>query len=276
MALATSDRVRSAQKILSVAAGKGLLKNRRHATYAPTVKKRFLQYDGGRVFVFGIKLKLNELPPLNCVIRQCPLKAEGVPADRRRRSAFLRKLSKPSPAALFVPFLTKVFVANVLTFCFIYCKMGVAYGGKMSKTVSDLVELITEYYPKLRKVFRNLVSIKDVPISLTQLTCLNVIDKQNLPTMSELAEALSMSNQQLTKVVDGLEDLGMAERVYNESNRRKIYAKVTPKGKQTLEAFKSELDRKLGRLLGKISDDETDKLYYCVAHIATYFGYKEQ
>ena len=146
----------------------------------------------------------------------------------------------------------------------------------MSKTVSDLVELITEYYPKLRKVFRNLVSIKDVPISLTQLTCLNVIDKQTLPTMSELAEALSMSNQQLTKVVDGLEDLGMAERVYNESNRRKIYAKVTPKGKQTLEAFKSELDRKLGRLLGKISDDETDRLYYCVAHIATYFGYKEQ
>lgn len=145
----------------------------------------------------------------------------------------------------------------------------------MSKTVSDLIDLIATYYPKLRKVFRNLVSIKDIPISMTQLTCLNVVDKQGTLTMSALAEELSMSNQQLTKVVDALEGFEMLERVCDKNNRRKIYAQITPKGKQTLQALNAELDKKLQHLTSKFSDDEMDKLFECVAHIAAYFGYKE-
>lgn len=145
----------------------------------------------------------------------------------------------------------------------------------MTKTVSDIVELVSTYYPKLRKVFRNLVSIKDVPISMTQLTCLNIINRQNQLTMSDLADELNMSNQQLTKVVDALEGFEMVERTYAPKNRRKIYAKVTQKGKDTLQKLKQELDRKLGKILLEVSDDELDKLYECIAHIASYFGYKE-
>ncbi len=145
----------------------------------------------------------------------------------------------------------------------------------MSKSVSDLLQLVSTYYPKLRKVFRNLMSIKNIPISLTQLTCLNVIDKQDQLTMSALAEELSMSNQQLTKVVDALVEFDMVERVYDTNNRRKIYAKITTKGKQLLTDLHQELDKKMAYLMRKFSEDEMDKLYECIAHIATYFGYKE-
>lgn len=145
----------------------------------------------------------------------------------------------------------------------------------MSKTISDITELIIGYYPRLRKVFRHLVSIKDVPISMTQLTCLSVISKQGQLTMSDLANELSMSNQQLTKVVDALCNFGMAERILDEDNRRKIFAKITPKGLQTMEDLNSEIDRKLGRLMQKMPADETDKLFACLAHVAGYFGYKE-
>ncbi len=145
----------------------------------------------------------------------------------------------------------------------------------MSKNVSDLIELISTYYPKLRKVFRNLVSIRDFPISVTQLTCLNIIDKQGQLTMSALASELSMSNQQLTKVVDALEGFDMVKRVSDPKNRRKIYAQITPKGIQTLADLQKELDKKLGHLMSKFSDDEMDKLYECFAHVASYFGYKE-
>lgn len=146
----------------------------------------------------------------------------------------------------------------------------------MSKNVTDLIELISTYYPKLRKVFRDLVSIKDIPISLTQLTCLNVIHKQGKLTMSALAEELSMSNQQLTKVVDALVGFEMVEREYDSQNRRKIYAKITSKGTQLLADLQKELDKKLSRIMKEFSEDEMDKLYDCIAHIATYFGYKEE
>lgn len=145
----------------------------------------------------------------------------------------------------------------------------------MNKTISDITELITTYYPRLRKVFRNLVSIKDIPISMTQLTCLSVVNKQTQLTMSDLADELSMSNQQLTKVVDVLCGFEMVERVSFPDNRRKIYARITEKGKETMSNLNEEINRKLSRVMQKFSPDETDKLYECLAHVASYVGYKE-
>lgn len=140
----------------------------------------------------------------------------------------------------------------------------------MNKTVSDLAELIFTNYPYLRKVFRNLVSIKNIPISMTQLTCLNIIAEKERLTMTELADDLCMSNQQLTKVVDALVDLKLAERVYDNSNRRKIYAQTTEKGDAILHSFKDELDRKLNAFLNKREAD-IDSIYDSLAYLASYF-----
>jgi len=145
----------------------------------------------------------------------------------------------------------------------------------MSRTIEDISNLIFDYYPSVRKTFRNLVTIKGIPISMTQLTCLNIIAKNEKLTMSQLADSLNMSNQQLTKVVDGLVDFKMVKRVFDEKNRRKVYAEATDLGKETLAKLRNEVDVKLGRLLHKISDDEVDTLYDSIAHIAGYFGFKE-
>ena len=145
----------------------------------------------------------------------------------------------------------------------------------MSRTIEDISNLIFDYYPSVRKTFRNLVTIKGIPISMTQLTCLNIIAKNEKLTMSQLADSLNMSNQQLTKVVDGLVDFKMVKRVFDEKNRRKVYAEATDLGKETLVKLRNEVDVKLGRLLHKISDDEVDTLYDSISHIAGYFGFKE-
>ena len=144
----------------------------------------------------------------------------------------------------------------------------------MSKTVSELANLIFACYPKLRKMYRDLVSIKDIPLSMTQLTCLYIIHQSDGLSMSELASDLNMSNQQLTKVVDALVEFEMVERVCDEKNRRKFYAKMTPKGNELLQSMKDEVGNKLSYLLRKKSDDEIDTLYSCMEYIASYFGHK--
>ena len=144
----------------------------------------------------------------------------------------------------------------------------------MSKTVSELANLIFAYYPKLRKLYRNLVPIKDIPLSMTQLTCLYTLHHSNGLSMSELASDLNMSNQQLTKVVDALEEYEMVTRVCDENNRRKFYANITEKGEELMQSLKAEVDRKLTYALHKKSDDEIDKLYAAIEYIATYFGHK--
>ena len=144
----------------------------------------------------------------------------------------------------------------------------------MSKTVSELANLIFAYYPKLRKMYRNLVSIKDIPLSMTQLTCLYIIHHSDGLSMSELASDLNMSNQQLTKIVDALVEFEMVERICDEKNRRKFYARMAPKGRELMSSLKEEVDKKLGYVLRKKSDDEIDKLYSAMEYIATYFGHK--
>ena len=143
----------------------------------------------------------------------------------------------------------------------------------MSRSISELGELIFAYYPKLRKLFRDLVSIKDIPISLTQLACMHIIEQRDGLSMTELADDLCMSNQQLTKIVDALVDIDMVERVCDPHNRRKFSAKLTAKGKQLLTSLKEEVDKKLGYVLRKKSPDEIDKLYDNFAYVASYFGY---
>ena len=144
----------------------------------------------------------------------------------------------------------------------------------MSKTVSELANLLFAYYPKLRKMYRNLVSIKDIPLSMTQLTCLYIIHHNDGLSMSELASDLNMSNQQLTKVVDALVEFEMVERVCDDTNRRKFYAKISQKGEDLLQSLKEEVDKKLSYLLRKKSDDEIDKLYAAMEYVASYFGHK--
>ena len=146
----------------------------------------------------------------------------------------------------------------------------------MSKSISELADLIFAYYPKMRKLYRSLVSIKDIPISLTQLTCIYIINQRDGLSMSELADDLCMSNQQLTKIVDALADLQLVERGCDPNNRRKFFAKVTEKGKNMLASLKTEVDRKLGYALRKKSPDEIDKLYDSFAYMASYLGFKTE
>lgn len=145
----------------------------------------------------------------------------------------------------------------------------------MEKSVSELVDIIFRYYPFVRKAFRNLVSIKDVPISMTQLTCLNILEKNGTMSMSELADDLNMSNQQLTKVVDALVDFQMVERCVDPGNRRKINVKLTEHGTGTLLSLKREVDRKLTFLLHKMPESETQRLTDAIMTVAEFFCHEK-
>ena len=145
----------------------------------------------------------------------------------------------------------------------------------MSKTTNDLANLIVAVYPNVRKVFRHLVSLKDAPISMTQLTCLSIIEKQSKLTMSVLAKRLSMSNQQLTKVVDTLESFDLVVRNVDEDNHRQIFVQASPKGNELIASLRAEIDRKLTFALRNKDANEIDNLYQSLLYLANFFGTNE-
>ncbi len=141
----------------------------------------------------------------------------------------------------------------------------------MNRNISELGELIFAHYPKIRKLYRDLVSIRDIPISITQLTCLHILNQGKDLTMTQLASDLCMSNQQLTKVVDALAELNMVERVCDPNNRRKVYARLSAKGRELLASLQTEVSDKLSFVLRKMSQEEIDKLYDSIFYVVHCF-----
>ena len=69
-----------------------------------------------------------------------------------------------------------------------------------------------------------------------------------------------MSNQQLTKVVDVLEEMGTVVRKYNEKNRRQVLVCTTDKGKKFLEDLRNEVSKKLEELFTSLPSEERNNL----------------
>lgn len=140
----------------------------------------------------------------------------------------------------------------------------------MTDNFGKIADIVFESYPTVRRACRSLVSLKSLPLSMTQLVCLYTIERMGNPTMSDLAKKMQISNQQLTKIVDALAELQLAERTIDSGNRRRIMASVTEKGARALNAIRSEALRKLTLLTKKFSEEEMNKLFDSCLTISLY------
>jgi DNA-binding MarR family transcriptional regulator len=63
----------------------------------------------------------------------------------------------------------------------------------------------------------------------TDMRCVDLIDQAGGMTAGELAKAAGLTSGAVTAVVDRLEKAGMARRVADPSDRRRVRIEVTPK-----------------------------------------------
>jgi DNA-binding MarR family transcriptional regulator len=85
------------------------------------------------------------------------------------------------------------------------------------------------------------------------------------PSMSELAEWLTLSRGGITKLVDRLQDAGYIERVSCAEDRRSLQAELTPAGERILEEMRQVYETELARHLSVISADEADLITQALA-----------
>ena len=130
----------------------------------------------------------------------------------------------------------------------------------MTEKISQMTQSVFYLYPTIRKSFRSLVALKSLPLSTTQLVCLNTVGALGSCTMSALAKELQMSNQQLTKVVDALVEMGTVDRKCNEKNRRQILVCTTEKGTKLLTDLRCEVNKRLAELFVSLPSDESQSL----------------
>ena len=79
-------------------------------------------------------------------------------------------------------------------------------------------------------------------------------------TMSELSRMLLVSNGNATAVVDRLEADGLVRRTPSDTDRRTVFAALTPDGLVQFEVYAAEHEAEVNRIFGGMTDTELDGL----------------
>lgn len=87
-------------------------------------------------------------------------------------------------------------------------------------------------------------------------------------TMTEFAKELGITKQQLTKLVNDLEDQNYVHRAHNTENRRQVYIEITDEGVIRLEQMVGEILHEITKTLEDFSNDEKVKIQEYVSALS--------
>lgn len=91
--------------------------------------------------------------------------------------------------------------------------------------------------------------------ALDVLTRLSTATDEGL-SIGELARAAGVSSRNVTGLADTLERDGLVQRVQDQHDRRSVRARITPTGRDWLEAFRQPTQRAMSAIFQGFTDDE--------------------
>ncbi len=120
----------------------------------------------------------------------------------------------------------------------------------------EFLNFMVDYYALTR---RHTIETNEYRTNSHGFSMLYVLrNYRNQPiTMTHFADEMGITKQQLSKLVNDLEEKEYVERVHNKENRRQVYISITEKGLDHLEVMIGELLHEVMRALSGFS--ETDK-----------------
>lgn len=83
-------------------------------------------------------------------------------------------------------------------------------------------------------------------------------------TMSDLADKLQITKQQLSKLINDLEDKELVERIHDTENRRRVYIRISPCGLKAMNSLKETMLDSTISALHIYNEDELEQLDSCL------------
>jgi DNA-binding MarR family transcriptional regulator len=86
--------------------------------------------------------------------------------------------------------------------------------------------------------------------------------------MSQLAEAMLVSPQQLSRLISGMEENGLVRREHDPANRRQVYVRALPAGREEMDNVILEMRDWIAAELAMFSGEEMGRLHECFVFIS--------
>lgn len=138
------------------------------------------------------------------------------------------------------------------------------------EVAENFLAFMLDYYAMIR---RHIVEKNEIRFHSHGFNLLNILEsnKDELLTMSACANQMSITKQQLTKIVDLMEGQGYVVRSHDENNRRQIRLSITPEGENYLGELRSMIIAEIIRSLDKFSTGERAEIMDCAKRFSEIF-----
>ncbi len=138
------------------------------------------------------------------------------------------------------------------------------------EVAEKILAFMLDYYAMIR---RHIVEKNEIRFHSHGFYLLNILEsnKDELLTMSACANQMSITKQQLTKIVDLMEGQGYVVRSHDENNRRQIRLSITPEGENYLGELRSMIIAEIIRSLDKFSTGERAEIMDCAKRFSEIF-----
>ena len=137
-----------------------------------------------------------------------------------------------------------------------------------SRTVGEhFLEFIISFFNLAKGRYQQQNQIKANSVAFHALVVLNQPGRP-APTMSELASELEITKQQLTKLVNDLEEKQLVERQHDHRNRRQVYLTITPTGVRIVQQLKEAMLSCTVAGLAGYSEEELAELDNCLLKLS--------
>ena len=98
---------------------------------------------------------------------------------------------------------------------------------------AHFLEFVIQFFTLTKIQYQQQNQIKANTQGFQLLFLLNHQEEASL-TMSELAAQMHTTKQQLTRLVNALEEKRLVRRIHDTQNRRLVYLSITPEGKESM------------------------------------------
>lgn len=118
---------------------------------------------------------------------------------------------------------------------------------------------MVDYYAMMR---RHLIETNQFRMHSHGFSMLYALRKyKNQPiTMTKFAQEMGITKQQLTKLVNDLEDQNYVRRSHNKENRRQVYIEITDDGLLHLEKMIGEIIHEIVTAVSEFDDGAKDEI----------------
>lgn len=129
------------------------------------------------------------------------------------------------------------------------------------------VEFAIEFFSLAKNKYHQQNRIKANSMAFQVLVSLEQPDRPS-PTMSELASDMDITKQQLTKLVNTLEEKGLVQREHDSKNRRQVYLAITPDGLCIIGQLKAAMLNCTISGFSGYTEEELAELDHCLKRLS--------